>query len=130
LGHALRDLNGLARCEAVGERFDDIEEFWAILIANIYRSECGRSGLRGDHSVDHCPGSKPGNVTICPKQMDAKLTDSAAFYQHYKVEMEKIFTPMRALGAEIAIYVDADFNPLYEYGRAHWGLGVKVRATK
>jgi hypothetical protein len=130
LCHSLRNLTGLARCEAVGERFDDIEEFWAILITNIYRSECGRSGLRGDHSVDKCPGSKPGNVTICLKQMDAKLTDSAAFYQHYKIEMEKIFTPMRALGAEIAIYVDADFNPLYEYGRAHWGLGVKVRATK
>jgi hypothetical protein len=130
LCHSLRNLNALARCEAVGEKFDDIEEFWAILITNIYRSECGRSGLRGDHSVDGCPASKPANITRCLKPMDGKLTDSASFYQHFKVGMEKIFTPMRSLGAEIAIYVDADFNPLYEYGKAHWGLGVKVPAAK
>jgi hypothetical protein len=33
---------------------------------------------------------------------------------------------MAVLGREIAIYVNCDFNPLYEYGKWHWGLGAKV----
>jgi len=32
--------------------YDNIEEFFAVLIANIYRSECDRKELRKDHGKD------------------------------------------------------------------------------
>src|SRR5262249_49614494 len=109
-------------------RWDNTEEFFAILLTNVYRSECGRSGLRGDHSLDSCPGQRK-DVNKCIAPMAPGLADPAAFYQHFKLQMEKLFAPMAALGREIAVHVDCASNPLYEYGKWHWGLGQKVHAT-
>jgi len=137
LAHAYRRTRGVLLCERMGppydnpkEKWDNIEEFFAILIANIYRSESRRQGLRGDHALDDCPGQQRPGHTVCSKPMVPRLTDPKAFYEYYKPKMEQIFTQpqMRGLGVEIAIYVDCDFNPLYEYGKWHWGLGEKVRA--
>jgi hypothetical protein len=126
LVHALRALLGQKRCEAVGDRFDNIEEFGAILITNIYRSECGRSGLRGDHTVDDCPGKSNGEK--CLKPMAGNLVDAKAFYARFKAQMDRLFnSDLRSLGRQLAVEVNCDFNPLYEYGKWHWGLGEKVR---
>jgi hypothetical protein len=137
LAHAYRMSQGLHRCERMGDSYDagedwdSIEEFFAILIANIYRSECRRQGLRADHFLKECPGKQRKGHTVCLRPLSAALTDEAAFYEHYKPKMEQLFTPprMRAVGSEIAIWTDCDFNPLYEYGRWHWGLGEKVPAA-
>src|SRR5262245_48768972 len=52
LFHALRYMLGVATRVPVGAGFDDLEEFYAVLIENIYRSETGRTaGLRADHDA-------------------------------------------------------------------------------
>jgi len=49
--HGLRHMAGLRRTRRVPFQpgYDTMEEFFAILIANLYSSECGRKGLRLDH---------------------------------------------------------------------------------
>lgn len=49
--HGLRQMSGLMNQRKVPFQrgYDNIEEFFAILIANIYRSECGRDKIRKDH---------------------------------------------------------------------------------
>ena len=52
--HGLRQMSGLMYQKRVPfqKGYDNIEEFFAVLIANIYRSECDRKELRKDHGKD------------------------------------------------------------------------------
>ena len=54
LVHSLRQVSFVASFEKVSDQpqYEDLEEFYAILIANVYRSEIGRHGLRGGHHVN------------------------------------------------------------------------------
>jgi|SRR5215204_713932 len=49
--HAVRDMAGASFRRRVPRqpRYDNFEEFYAIVVANVYRSECGRSGVRSDN---------------------------------------------------------------------------------
>jgi hypothetical protein len=53
--HGLRHMAGLLHYRQkvpFQDGYNSIEEFFAILIANIYRSECDRQKIRKDHGVD------------------------------------------------------------------------------
>ena len=49
--HGMRQMTGTARCAAVPDNpgMDTVEEFMAIVISNVYRSEQNLPGLRADH---------------------------------------------------------------------------------
>jgi hypothetical protein len=49
LVHSLRMMLGCSFCTSMPDDYDTVEEFHAILIANIYRSECGYTNLRKNH---------------------------------------------------------------------------------
>ena len=54
LVHALRIMRGIFVWKTMAHKYDKVEEFYAILLANIYASEMGRSGdLRGDHRAPY-----------------------------------------------------------------------------
>jgi len=50
--HGMRQMAGTAQCAATPDRpgMDTLEEFMAIVISNVYRSEANRPGLRADHA--------------------------------------------------------------------------------
>ena len=49
LVHAARIVHGKTLCLKMGGKYDTEEEFFAILVTNIFLSEKGRQGLRADH---------------------------------------------------------------------------------
>ncbi len=55
LVHAARHTTGsrIRRRVPRQPHYDNIEEFYAIVVANIYRSECGRSGVRNSNHGGH-----------------------------------------------------------------------------
>lgn len=50
LTHAVRIMAGVQHNNRMGDGFDTIEEFFAILVGNIYRSELGRTALCPNHN--------------------------------------------------------------------------------
>ena len=50
LAHAVRQMAGVLDCDFMADDFDTIEEFFAILVANIFRSELGRTALCPNHN--------------------------------------------------------------------------------
>ena len=71
--HGLREMFGVFMPGTKTQRFDTSEEFVAILVTNIYRSETGRTGLRADHSF---------NSTLSPA-----LSDPAAFATTFRSDL-------------------------------------------
>jgi hypothetical protein len=95
--HALRMEMGLNLCLAMDDGFDTVEEFYAILIANIYRSECGYRDLRANHNG---------------KQMlAAPLTDDSRFYKQWKDKIDRLCREMSAL-CNVLAAVPCAFNPI------------------
>jgi hypothetical protein len=95
--HALRMEMGLNLCLAMDDGFDTVEEFYAILIANIYRSECGYRDLRANHNG---------------KQMlAAPLTDDSRFYKQWKDKIDTLCREMSAL-CNVLAAVPCAFNPI------------------
>jgi hypothetical protein len=95
--HALRIEKGLNLCLGIGENYDSIEEFHAILITNIYRSENGKKTLRAHHN----------GKTLLPEP----LTDDGRFYQHWKAYVDLLVSQMRPLCTGLA-RVRCAFNPM------------------
>lgn len=96
--HAYRMQCGLARNDKVTghERMDNIEEFYAILAANVYRSDRGFTALRTDHwGFDRI------------KTADAS---PQVFYQTFKKEIDDWFDKQRQFCLDMA-HVPAKFNP-------------------
>jgi Effector protein len=60
LVHSVRQLSGKLNQRPTHDSYEDIEEFYAIVVANVYRSELHRVGLRGGHHFESLP----------PKQRD------------------------------------------------------------
>lgn len=95
--HALRMELGLNMCLAMDDDFDTVEEFYAILIANIYRSECGYRDLRANHNG---------------KQMlAAPLTDDSRFYARWKDKVDTLCREMSPL-CNVLATVPCAFNPI------------------
>jgi len=97
LVHALRMAWGTNLCLGMDDGFDTIEEFYAILITNIYRSECGYKTLRADHNGKE-------------KLPDA-LANDAAYYKRYKEKIDKLAQDYPVLCKTIAA-VPSKFNPI------------------
>jgi hypothetical protein len=95
--HALRMQKGKNLCLGLDEGYDTVEEFYAILIANIYRSECRRRELRAHHG---------------PKvPLRAPLTNEGAFYARWKAEIDQLVKEMPQLCKALAA-VRCAFNPI------------------
>ncbi len=100
--HGYRQQSGLFRYseKVTGEvEMTSVEEFYAIVAANVYRSERGFSKLRNDHW-----GFKP---------IKDGRKDSASYYNHYKQYMDKWFTEQKDFCMDMA-KVKAKFNPFLE----------------
>ena len=120
LVHALRDTRGQSRCVAVpppaylrrlsapaqrkySQEYENIEEFLAIVIANIYRSENQRPGLRTDDGNPLEPGSAP--VLAYP------FTDAEKFYGYWSAQLDGLCRQMLRLFIHLA-NVPAAWNPI------------------
>ncbi|MGL4322429.1 MAG: hypothetical protein ACRCTD_00180 [Beijerinckiaceae bacterium] len=99
--HGCRMMSGLLSDDKVtsNPEMDDIEEFFAILGANVYRSERGFSKLRASHH---------GFRAI----RDATRIDEV-YYDEYKMEIDRWFTEQRAFCLAMA-QSTAKFNPFRE----------------
>jgi hypothetical protein len=85
----------LSLCFGMGDNYDTVEEFYAILIANIYRSECGYQNLRANHFG----------------KTDLADTDDGHFYATYKDKIDGLIDQMKGLCRSIAL-VRCKFNPI------------------
>jgi hypothetical protein len=97
LVHSLRSCQGLSDCErpdGIGG-YDNVEEFYAVLLANIYMSEKKRSPLRADHQ-EYRPLARPEE-----------------FHKSFLVEslIGKLWAQQRGLVRAVAA-VDCAFNPI------------------
>jgi hypothetical protein len=97
LVHSLRMTLALTLCLAMGDDYDTVEEFHAILIANIYRSECGYQNLRANHF---------GKTNLAD-------TDDTRFYARYRDQIDSFAAQpwMKDLCRSIAL-VACKFNPI------------------
>jgi hypothetical protein len=118
LVHGLRDARGQARCISLPEPallrrkkrfrqdYDDVEEFLAILITNIYRSEKKRPGLRRDHDD---PRKKLRNGTLAT--LPYPFTYDRDFYIQWQATMDTLCKRMLRLFIHIA-NIPTDWNPI------------------
>lgn len=128
--HALRDARGQARCVAVPvpqvsrrllrrmpralrrvhpdfrQEYDDIEEFLAVVITNIYRSERKRPGLRADH-VDAQARTKNGEL----RTLAYPFTVAEQFYGFWSSQLDTLCKQMLRLFIHLGS-VPADWNPV------------------
>ena len=95
LVHALRMMKGMSLCRFMPDDYDTVEEFHAILVANIYRSECGYPTLRANHFGKHAL---------------ADVSD-VRFYAKYKDTIDGFVGDMRVLCQSIGA-VQATYNPI------------------
>jgi hypothetical protein len=86
---------GLALCFTMGDNYDTIEEFYGILVQNIYRSECGYTSLRADH-FGHTPLAD---------------VDDRRFYGKYSQEIDSFVSQMKVLCRSIST-VKCHYNPI------------------
>jgi hypothetical protein len=77
---------------------DDIEEFYAILVANVYGSERGRTLMRASHRGSDAAPLKAG------------LSNSEAYYEAYDTEIDAWFTEQRNFCMDMA-RIQTKFNP-------------------
>jgi hypothetical protein len=96
LVHSLRMALGLSLCLWMPDDYDTIEEFYAILIANIYRSECGWFNLRANHF---------GKSDLLDK-------DDVRFYCKYKEQIDSFVKQMPAAFCQSIAAVQCRFNPI------------------
>jgi hypothetical protein len=80
--------------------YNEYEEFAAILITNIYRSENGRPGLRRDHLGGDAELTYP-------------LTNARTFMTVWRPQIDQLCGEIRAVADQVAM-VDCGFNPLFE----------------
>lgn len=89
---------GLNLCLGMDDGYDTVEEFYAILIANIYRSESGYRDRRANHNG---------------KQMlAAPLTDDGQFYKRWKDKVDSLIREMPPSLSNSIAAVPCAFNPI------------------
>ncbi|MEO8650529.1 MAG: M91 family zinc metallopeptidase [Acidobacteriota bacterium] len=100
--HGLREMSGLMKYKdrvAGEEKMDSVEEFYAIMAANVYRSERGFKLLRADHWSS--------------RRIKGSLVYQSAYYEHYQSYIDKWFKEQQAFGLDMA-RTPARFNPFRE----------------
>jgi hypothetical protein len=99
--HGLRQQRGVMQCTALptlpNQTYDTVEELFAILVTNIYRSECGYLMLRADHHG--------------LKQLEPPLDLDEKFYAKWKLPIDMLVKEMPDLCTHLAV-VKSMFNPL------------------
>ncbi len=116
--HGYRQQSGLLRYsdKVNGEvQMTSVEEFYAIVASNVYRSERGFTKLRSDHWGF--------------KSINGNLNGSAAYYQHYKQYMDKWFSEQKDLCMDLA-KAKAKFNPFFEAAIALRHMSRPVAAAR
>jgi hypothetical protein len=129
LVHALRGMRGVWKDQPVKGRggrfgrtdlnripFDRIEEFYAVLLTNIYVSEQrrGTTAVRLEYdgtfrNFDNLPPDP--NAPWVNRELGVRLTDDEAYYQAYAGEIDALFGEMKDVADAFAA-VDCAFNPL------------------
>ena len=84
--------------------YDTLEEFAAIVITNIYRSENGRQGLRRDHLVDQDIKDQP---------LSPPLTNPRTFLTVWRAQLERLQSELPHLCNQLA-RIECPFNPIFE----------------
>jgi hypothetical protein len=88
----------------LSQRYDTLEEFAAIVITNIYRSENGREGLRRHHLLDEKGKDPP---------LSPPLTNPRTFLIVWRPQLERLQSELPLLCNQVAP-IDCQFNPLFE----------------
>jgi hypothetical protein len=97
LTHALSCLNGKsALMDGAPRAFDNLEEFTAIVVTNVYLSETGSQQLVGGHHGEVLP---------------AALNDGQAFYNEYKEPLQKVCQNHQKLVGELRLGKNIAHNP-------------------
>lgn len=113
LTHALRIRHGLSTAsQRLGEDFDSIEEFYAILVENIYRSGRGLMLRQNHHGW-------------------AKMMPQRVYWDEprYDAIFDRLFCTMTRFADDMAT-VDVPYNPLRDYrASAAFGTGFFRAAT-
>jgi Effector protein len=99
--HALRMMLGVFNKNVMRDDYDDVDEFVAILIANIYLSE-QQKDLRLDHKVFNRQSRKRSD------------SNGKKFYEEYKVEIKELCTDMPSFTRDL-LGIYCEFNPILEY---------------
>jgi hypothetical protein len=86
------------RANQYSQLYDDFDEFAAILVTNIYRSEKGRPGLRLDHRTTH-------------SYLPPSLADDENFYLVWRGEVDRLCLEMAPLCDRLAA-IKCPFNPI------------------
>jgi hypothetical protein len=107
LVHSLRHLTGLSSIQPMGDGFDSVEEFMAILVSNIFASEVDRP-LRGGH---HAVLALQGRAFTLP--LDPTLHDPRVFLSHsnFRQLVEQFVREHLILSFILAMMADIQFNP-------------------
>src|SRR5262245_24897674 len=105
--HAARQMRGIAENKGVKHMYDTEEEFFAIVIANIYASELGLSrDLRADHhGFEHLSANQDTNGEFLPKKNEADY--------RYRL-VEKLVKEEPGMCHRLQ-HVKAAFNPIRRY---------------
>jgi len=98
LVHSLRQQLGISICMFMYDDFDTSEEFDAILVTNIYRSENGYRTLRANH-VGHTP-------------LLAPFDDDGKYYQKFRDPIDGFIAAMPAAFCNKLAAVPCRFNPI------------------
>ncbi len=100
LVHAVRELSGKLDQTPIHDAYEDIEEYFAIVISNVYRSELNRIGLRGGHHSESLP----------PKQRD----DAGVFLNadNNRKRLERLKSETPDLFNAVAGVVGPRWNPI------------------
>jgi hypothetical protein len=100
--HGLRQMRGQMHCSGVSDNaaYDTREEFVAILVSNLYRSERGRTGLRSDHGANSPP-------------LSAALSNPVTFLGtgNHKDYIHQMFDEDLVFAQNLA-FVKCPFNPV------------------
>ncbi|MBC8164564.1 MAG: hypothetical protein H7Y20_01685 [Bryobacteraceae bacterium] len=99
LVHVVRRFTGHMRTETTNDAYENIEEYYAIVVENVYRSEFRMVGLRGGH----------GSESLPPKQRDSAAVFLSAGQNRKRLERLRRENPDLFNG--IASGSKANWNP-------------------
>jgi Effector protein len=100
--HGLREMSGVFFPGTKTRGFDTLEEFVAILVSNIYRSETGRPGLRADHSFS--------------SMLSAQLSDPVKYAQEYYSDLSLMRGENENMFFKLGRLTAIPFNPVAQFG--------------